>query len=75
MNKEQLDGKLEQLIGSIKKTWAKLTDDDLLLLEGQRDKFYGKIKELHGESRAAAEKKLAELEKSSGCQWNDKTAA
>ena len=75
MNKERRDGKLEQLKGSIKKTWAKLTDNDLLLLEGQRDKFYGKIKELHGESREAAEKKLAGLEKSSGRVWNDKTAA
>lgn len=75
MNKDQVDGKLEQLKGSVKKTWAKLTDDDLLLFEGQRDKFYGKIKELHGDSREAAEKKLAELEKSSGYTWDKDNAA
>lgn len=63
MNKEQVEGKLDQLKGGIKKTWAKLTDNDVLLFEGQKDKFYGKIKELHGDTREAAEKKMEELQK------------
>ena len=63
MNKEQVEGKLDQLKGGIKKTWAKLTDNDVLLFEGQQDKFYGKIKELHGDTREAAEKKIEELQK------------
>jgi uncharacterized protein YjbJ (UPF0337 family) len=72
MNKEQVDGKLEQLKGGIKKTWAKLTDNDVLLFEGQKDKFYGKIKELHGDTREAAEKKMEELQKLNA--QNDKAA-
>lgn len=72
MNKEQVDGKLEQLKGGIKKTWAKLTDNDVLLFEGQQDKFYGKIKELHGDTREAAEKKIEELQKLNA--QNDKAA-
>lgn len=75
MNQEKIEGKLEQFKGSIKKTWAKLTDDDLLLMEGQQDKFYGKIKELHGESREQAEKKLAEIEKACGYSASRKNAA
>ena len=38
----------EQLKGAIKKTWAKLTDDDILLIDGQRDQFLGKLKEHYG---------------------------
>lgn len=63
MNKQQTEGKLEQLKGSIKETWSKLTDNDLLLLEAEQDKFFGKIKELHGDQREVAEKKLEELKK------------
>lgn len=63
MNKQQTQGKLEQLKGSIKKTWGSLTDDDVLLADGQLDKFYGRIKELHGDEREVAEKKLDQLKK------------
>ena len=63
MNKQQTEGKLEQLKGSIKKTWGKLTDNDMALMEGETDKFFGKIKELHGDEREVAEKKLAQLKK------------
>ena len=40
MNKEQIEGKYEQIKGEIKKTWGKLTDDDIALLDGQQDSFY-----------------------------------
>ena len=63
MNKEQMEGKWEQLKGSMKKTWGKLTDDDFMLYEGEREKFFGKVKELHGESREAAEKKIEEMQR------------
>lgn len=73
MNKQQTEGKLEQLKGSIKKTWAKLTDDDATLADGQLDKFYGRIKELHGDERDVAEKKFEQLKKDAGA--NDTRAA
>lgn len=63
MNKDQMEGKWEQFKGGLKKTWGKLTDNDLMLYEGQRDKFYGKVKELHGDSQEAAEKKISELQR------------
>jgi uncharacterized protein YjbJ (UPF0337 family) len=55
MNKEQIEGKFEQLKGEIKKTWGKLTDDDIMLFNGQQDAFYGKVKEHYGIAREAAE--------------------
>ena len=64
MNKEQIQGKAEQFKGAIKKTWAKLTDDDILLLDGQRDQFLGKIKEHYGLAKEDAETKMKAIEAS-----------
>lgn len=64
MNKEQVQGKAEQLKGAIKKTWAKLTDDDILLIDGQRDQFLGKLKEHYGLAKEDAETKMKAIEAS-----------
>lgn len=64
MNKEQVAGKFEQMKGYIKKTWGKLTDNDIMLYNGQEDQFYGKVKEHYGIAREDAEKNLKEFEKS-----------
>ena len=66
---------MQQLKGSMKKAWGKLTDDDVALYEGQKDKFYGRVTELHGDAREAAEKKMAEMEKACGCASNENKAA
>ena len=39
MNKDQFKGSWRQFKGELKKTWGKLTDDDLLEAEGDYDKF------------------------------------
>jgi uncharacterized protein YjbJ (UPF0337 family) len=62
MNKEQVQGKAEQLKGDIKKTWGKLTDNDIMLLDGKRDQFLGKLKEHYGLAKEDAEKKVKALE-------------
>ncbi|MFN7901480.1 MAG: CsbD family protein [Holosporales bacterium] len=67
MNKEQLDGKFEQLKGSIKKTWGRLTDNDIMLYNGQRDQFLGKLKEHYGLAKEDAETKVKALEDACHC--------
>ena len=67
MNKEQVQGKAEQLKGEIKKTWGKLTDNDMLLLEGKRDQFLGKVKEHYGLAKEDAEPKLKAMEDACRC--------
>lgn len=62
MNKEQVQGKAEQLKGEIKKTWAKLTDNDIMLLDGKRDQFLGKLKEHYGLAKEDAESKVKAIE-------------
>jgi uncharacterized protein YjbJ (UPF0337 family) len=63
MNKEQIDGKFEQLKGVIKQTWGKLTDDEVLSYKGKQDQFFGKLQEKYGIAKADAEKKIEEMEK------------
>ncbi len=51
MNKDQTKGKWNQLKGEIKRRWAKVTDDDLLQLEGDMDKLAGRIQERTGDRK------------------------
>jgi uncharacterized protein YjbJ (UPF0337 family) len=37
MNQDQAGGKWKQFKGKIKEQWGKLTDDDLTMIEGNRD--------------------------------------
>jgi hypothetical protein len=39
MNKDILKGQWKELKGEAKKKWGKLTDDDLLEIEGEADKL------------------------------------
>ncbi len=64
MNQEQMSGKVEQLKGAVKKTWGKLTDSDIMLLDGKRDQFLGKLKEHYGLAKEEAEKLVKAMEES-----------
>ncbi len=64
MNKDQIDGKFEQLKGKIKQTWGKLTDNDIMLYNGQREQFLGKLKDHYGLAKEDAEKQMKTLEES-----------
>ncbi len=61
MNWDQVKGQAKQVGGKFKEKWAKLTDDDLLLLEGKRDVFMGKLQERTGLAKDDAEKQLDAL--------------
>ena len=72
MNKEQVQGKAEQLKGKFKEAFAKLTDNDLMLYEGKRDQFVGKVVEIQGIAKEDAEKKIKAIE--DACCSTDKAA-
>jgi uncharacterized protein YjbJ (UPF0337 family) len=72
MNTEQAKGNWDQLKGKVKQTYGKLTSDDIALLNGKREEFFGRLEEAHGVSREEAEKKIKEMEKSCGCSSSDK---
>jgi uncharacterized protein YjbJ (UPF0337 family) len=58
MNEDILKGEWKQLMGRIRQRWAKLTDDDLAAIKGDRDVLMGKIQEYYGRSREQAEDDL-----------------
>jgi len=62
MNKDAVEGNFEQVKGKIKETWGKLTDNDIMLYKGQREKFLGKLQENYGLAKEDAEKKLKAIE-------------
>jgi uncharacterized protein YjbJ (UPF0337 family) len=74
MNKDTMAGNWEQVKGEAKRKWAKFTDNDLLLLKGDRQKFLGKIQEAYGKSKDEAERELKAFEESCGCSSSDKAA-
>ena len=51
VNKDQFAGNWKQFKGDLKKQWGKLTDDDLLIIEGNYDKFEGRVQERYGDKR------------------------
>ena len=58
MNWDQIEGNWKQLKGNIQQQWAKLTDQDLDLVNGKREELAGKIQEAYGVSKDEAEKQL-----------------
>ena len=74
MNNEQVKGKAEQLKGKFKEAFAKLTDNDIMLYEGKRDQFIGKVVQLQGIAKEDAEKKIKAIEDACGCGSTHKAA-
>jgi uncharacterized protein YjbJ (UPF0337 family) len=62
MNWDQVKGKWTEMKGEVKSHWADLTDDDLLAIEGERDKLVGKIQERYGVTKEEAERQVEEFD-------------
>lgn len=60
LNEDQFKGKWKQFKGDLKKKWGNFTDDDLLYIEGSRDKLDGKIQERYGDRREEVKKWIDE---------------
>ena len=50
MNRNQVEGRWDQLKGKIKTKWAEMTDDEIGMAEGRRDEFIGKVKAKYGDT-------------------------
>lgn len=74
INKEQVQGKANQFVGTLKKEWGKLTDDELSIAEGEAQKFKGIVQERYGLTAEQVEKKYNELKSSCGCDGSSKAA-
>lgn len=58
MDWNRVEGSWKQLKGAVKEKWAKLTDDDLDVINGKRDQLEGKIQERYGYQKDQAKKEI-----------------
>jgi uncharacterized protein YjbJ (UPF0337 family) len=56
---EKMKGSWEQTKGTVKQQWGKLTDDDLMQVQGRRDVLVGKIQTRYGISHEQAEAQVS----------------
>jgi uncharacterized protein YjbJ (UPF0337 family) len=60
MNWDQIAGRWSQMKGSIRQKWGKLTDDDLQVIAGSKDKLVGRLQERYGLKKEEAQRQLDE---------------
>jgi uncharacterized protein YjbJ (UPF0337 family) len=60
---EKIKGSWAQTKGAVKEQWGKLTDDDLMEIQGRREKLVGKIQTCYGISHEQAEAQVGGWEK------------
>jgi uncharacterized protein YjbJ (UPF0337 family) len=58
MNDDVLKGQWNQLKGSIREKWGKLTDDDLDQVQGKGEQLVGKIQERYGFAKEDAQREF-----------------
>lgn len=60
-NKDTIKGEWKNFKGAVKKKWAKLTDDDLMSIEGSYDQLAGKLQKLYGYSKERIESEIEDV--------------
>ena len=58
MNTDVLQGKWDQLRGDVKTNWGKLTDNDLDVIAGRRDKLEGVLREKYGYTKEKVQEEV-----------------
>ena len=56
MNSDQFKGAWKEFKGEAQRRWGQLTDDDLLQIEGDYDKFLGAIQKRYGDQKEKVKK-------------------
>jgi uncharacterized protein YjbJ (UPF0337 family) len=62
MNKDTLQGQLDQFVGAAKSQWGRLTDDDFLAVKGDAQKLKGVVQERYGITMDEAHNQVAKWE-------------
>jgi uncharacterized protein YjbJ (UPF0337 family) len=60
---EKIKGSWAQTKGAVKEQWGKLTDDDLMEIQGRREQLVGKIQTRYGISHEEAEAQVSGWER------------
>lgn len=57
-NLDEIKGKWKQQLGAAKVAWGKLTDDELLQVQGRQEKLAGLVQERYGITRSEADQQV-----------------
>jgi uncharacterized protein YjbJ (UPF0337 family) len=60
MNWDRIEGNWKQMTGQVREKWGKLTDSDLEVVAGKKEKLIGRIQERYGIARDEAERQTNE---------------
>ncbi len=63
MNWDRIEGNWKQFKGRVKSKWGELTDDELDMIEGDREVLLGKLQQRYGLARDEAEKEVEAFER------------
>lgn len=58
MNWDIIQGKWDQIKGSVKEQWGDLTDDEVTQIAGNREKLSGKLQERYGWTKTEVDEKM-----------------
>ncbi|MBP9841865.1 MAG: CsbD family protein [Simkaniaceae bacterium] len=58
MNQDKFEGRWKELQGKIKEKWGKLTDDDMMRINGKYEQFLGALQKRYGYEKERAEKEF-----------------
>lgn len=61
MNKDTMEGSWKELRGRIKQKWGDITDQELVQVEGDRDRLFGLLQKRYGLAREEAKKQIDEI--------------
>jgi len=62
MNWDRIEGNWQQVRGKLKQKWGRLTDDQIEVINGQRDILAGKLRETYGIGKDEVERQIREWE-------------
>ena len=60
MNWDRIEGNWKQFKGDVLKQWGELTDDDLDVVAGEREKLVGRLQDRYGIAKDKAERQIDE---------------
>ena len=58
MNWDQIEGNWVKAKGKVRQQWGKLTDDDIMRINGKRQELTGRLQERYGYAKEQAEREI-----------------
>jgi uncharacterized protein YjbJ (UPF0337 family) len=68
MNWDTIEGQWKEMKGKAREKWGRLTNDELDVIAGKREKLEGTIQNVYGKTKEETKKEVDEWAKGCGCQ-------